>query len=399
MKFYSVLMALLIFLLPSTQMAAQEQRVLTLYFSGTGMDQNMWQESTSAFGQAETVASLHYNQIVGENQFKGIVDGFSGLEMAVPDWDNNFAAAIGQLRPAFTDVSCEQCITLNLVGFSRGAVSTMHMAHQLISDAANVSLAEKIAKINIMVFDPVPGDLTLNDEHFNLPAQVANFIGFYSEDERTSFFSPVFPVAIRASGFPQTNLHFYSVPGSHETMVGSRRSDGHAHENLPLIEEAGDEDSLAYLSELLELTTRTILGSEAWGQVRYTERITPEIAGLDQIEIQFNTGMEATYTTDNRDLYAGMREFSFLDPSNIISPTEAWSDGFFLSGRCRSEVSRFFSANNNPRCVYVGPFTGSLLGIPNKSLDQIEALSPLNATDGSGEYKLWNLIESFYLPN
>lgn len=186
--------------------------------------------TSSAFGRPETVATLHhFQQVESDEHYKGIVDGFSGIEMVNPNWDNSSTSALEKLEPIFEQLSCSKCITLNLMGFSRGAVSTMYLAHQLSTDPTHSALNEKIEKINIFVFDPVPGAPILSSANFNLPSNVANFVGFYSEDERTNLFSPVFPKPTSIDGSLATRVHLFSVPGSHETMVGSIKKDGHAH--------------------------------------------------------------------------------------------------------------------------------------------------------------------------
>jgi len=372
--------------------AQDQETVFTLYFSGTGMSSDMWEGTSSAFGRPETVATLHYfQQAESGGHYKGIVDGFSGIEMVNPNWDNNLTRALELLKPVFDPLSCSKCITLNLMGFSRGAVSTMYLAHQLSTDPTHSALNEKIRRINILVFDPVPGAITLSSANFNLPSNVANFIGFYSEDERTNLFSPVLPKPTSIDGSLATRVHLFSVPGSHETMVGSIKKDGHAHNDNFLGREVEDIDSLNHLSRTLKLVIRAILGSSEWGDVKFDAGDWLEAADVNQLKSILEEEIGAIYDAANIDLYANMRNQSFLDPTGIFSPTEAWSSKFILGEACRP---KFDSASTNARCVYVEPFAG-ILGFPNTSLESVDKIVPLNRQNANEEYEVWRLLESY----
>jgi hypothetical protein len=376
----------------STTFAQDQEAVFTLYFSGTGMTGDMWEGESSAFGRPETVATLHhFQQVESDGQHKGIVDGFSGIEMVNPNWSNTSRSAIEKLEPVFDQLNCSKCITLNLMGFSRGGVSTMYLAHQLSADPVHSALNDKIRKINILVFDPVPGAITLSSANFNLPSNVGNFIGFYSEDERSNLFSPVFPKPASIDGSLATHVHLFSVPGSHETMVGSIKEDGHAHNDNFLGREVEDIDSLNHLSRALKLVIRALLGSPEWGEVQFETGAWSDTADANQLKSILEEEISAIYEFANIDLYANMRNQSFLDPTGIFSPTEAWSSMRILGEACRLKLD---SASTNARCVYVEPFDG-MLGFPNSSLEGADKIVPLNGRNEDGEYGIWRLIESY----
>ena len=112
-------------------------------------------------------------------------------------------------EPALCD--CEGvCITLNLVGFSRGAVSTIHFAHKISTDPDYLYIKSKLKKINVLAFDPVPGDPGLTQRIFNLPGGV-EYLGFYAIDERSLLFSPAFPYPKPEDDQP---VSYFTVPVS-----------------------------------------------------------------------------------------------------------------------------------------------------------------------------------------
>ena len=73
---------------------------------------------------------------------------------------------------------------LNLVGFSRGAASTMVVAHDALS--STWAVRDRIKSVNIMAFDPVPGqaDGCVPREAFHLDPLVKNYVGLYGRDEQ-----------------------------------------------------------------------------------------------------------------------------------------------------------------------------------------------------------------------
>jgi hypothetical protein len=311
--------------------------------------------------------------------------------MVNPNRSNTSRSAIEKLEPGFDQLNCSKCITLNLMGFSRGAVSTMYLAHRLSADPAHSALNDKIGKIKILVFDPVPGSITLSSANFNLPSNVGNFIGFYSEDERSNLFSPAFPKPASIDGPLATHVHLFSVPGSHETMVGSTKEDGHAHNDNFLGREVEDIDSLNHLSRALKLVIRALLGLPEWGEVQFETGAWSDAADANQLKSILEEEISAIYEFANIDLYANMRNQSFLDPTGIFSPTEAWPSMRILGEACRLKLD---SASTNVRCVYVEPLNG-MLGFPNSSVEGADKIVPLNGRNEDGEYGVWRLIESY----
>ncbi len=371
-------------------------QTVTLYFSGTTMNSTMWRYQSSPFSRPETIAILHKFQKAGENypgHHKGIVDGFEGLEAAVPNWQKNFNKAIDILTPVINE--CEgKCIRLNLVGFSRGAVSTLHMVNQLFNNPQYALIKDKIKKTNVLVFDPVPGDAGMSAGTFILPANV-EYIGFYSNDERSALFAPVFPDRAVKADVSNPLIRFFTVPGSHETMVGSTKIDGHLHDLFGINLGFEDTENLNHVSSALKIIATEIMGSSDWGHVRFDADFDPDLnldwyAGetdiallqqklSNQIDAMYGEPVPASY-------YLGMRKASF----DLL--TEAWGKVFFVDGCWTGSL--IYSPVSNLRCVYFGPYSGRLfgkLGLSNGSINDVANAMQLK-TRANESYEIWNLI-------
>ncbi len=160
------------------------------------MNSAMWNPALSPFRRAETVASLHHFQ-------KGwqLADAVNPTlaELLGRGWNDIFNEAKALLLPVM-DKCTGECIILNLVGFSRGAVSTMHFAQQILT---HPNYKARIKKTNILVFDPVPGNPLIDARYFNLQPDV-EYLGFYAADERSALFAPVLPARPVAADPPVT---------------------------------------------------------------------------------------------------------------------------------------------------------------------------------------------------
>lgn len=155
--------------------------------------------------------------------------------------------------------------------------------------------------------------------------------------------------------------------------------------------EVEDIDSLNHLSRVLKLVIRAILGSSEWGKVQFDAGVWLEAADVNQLKSILEEEISEIYGSANIDLYANMRNQSFLDPTGIFSPTEAWSSMLIFGEACRPKLN---SASTNARCVYVEPFDG-ILGFPNSSLEGVDRIVPLNRKNESDEYEIWQLLESY----
>lgn len=390
-----------------------DNEIVTIYFAGSTGSGTMWTPELSNFGRSETVATLHHFQKDKSdpgfsNHHKVMINGMPQIVSEL-NWNAKWMEAYNALLPILDE--CEgECITLNLVGFSRGSVSAMHFATDI---AEHANFIGRIAKINILVFDPVPGDIFIKARYFNLPANI-EYLSFYAIDERSLGFASVFPYR----GSPTNPLiNFFSVPGSHETMVGSIKTDGHTHN----FSDANEDPDLGHLSHTLKIVATEMLGSSDWGHVRFRQ---PNMDGgveeenfaeleldwykndtnLSLLKERFNGEVSAVYDYNG---YDDMHKDSFIEFTDV---REAWAGEACWLVPLASE--------DNPRCVYFqtdkreedctkkfpGPCTdcNCTLGAANTSLDDTDLTSiltplhrkeiDLNDSALPEEYKIWNLI-------
>jgi hypothetical protein len=410
MKSKIIFSTMLVSCLMTTSANAVDQ-VVTIYFGGTTMTQAMYDPADSPFDRSETVATLHECQKTGtvgdHNHTTGMINGI-GLGWNILDalnpsifsgrgWDEIFLEAKAVLDPVAIACVEAPCITLNLVGFSRGAVSAIQFAHNVLSTNIYPVIKTSIRKTNILVFDPVPGDFLLDRRYFNLPLNV-EFLGFYSADERTAQFSPVFPAKPIADNTP---INFFTVPGSHETMVGNAWENGH----VDLLER--HRDSLGHVSSVLKIIATEVMGSSEWGHVRFDQGPSPcpdldwyeDEKNIDQLEKTFTDEIVAMYSQPLPvNYYRNMHHSSFVGLVGV-GLLEAYSP---VLG-CLSPLTpaQFLAGlQHQPRCAYNSPagYSGSWpygLGIANYAFrdEEDSSLAPrLTKKDGNGNYEIWELI-------
>lgn len=102
--------------------------------------------------------------------------------------------------------------TINMVGWSRGAITCFMIAHALQENARTRRIG-----INIFAFDPVPGPGNFNDPNkVTLPPNVQVYAAVVQEDERRKIMRPVLISADEAAG---VKAKFYYMPGGHSTPV------------------------------------------------------------------------------------------------------------------------------------------------------------------------------------
>ncbi len=371
--------------------ALADNEVVTIYFAGSTGTSTMWQPELSRFGRSETVATLHHFQKDNSdpdfsNHHKIIVNGITVPLADKTDWDAAWIQAYNALLPILS--KCEgECITLNLVGFSRGGVSAMHFATDI---STHIKFKGRIEKFNILVFDPVPGDNSFPYSNvFNLPAN-AEYLGFYAVDERSFGFAPVFPY--RGSP-PNSLINFFTVPGSHETMVGSIKTDGHAHN----FSDANEDPSLAYLSQTLKIVATEMLGSSDWGHVRFRQPLED-----GDVEETYSAELDLNWYYNDTNLSVLKDRFNkkMVDIYNYNAYVKMRASTFSaLFQDCESDIVKA-----KARCVYyqTEEWPDDTLGSANTSLNNRNLslfLSPLSQKEVkfiddlfSEEYKIWNLI-------
>ncbi|TDF79004.1 hypothetical protein [Pseudomonas sp. H9] len=105
---------------------------------------------------------------------------------------------------------------INMVGWSRGAVSCHMLANALLADEELKHLP-----VNIFALDPVPGLGNFDSHRVRLGENVKQYVGFFCRDERSKGFACVIPET-----HASTQCHVYPIAGRHATLVGNASADG-----------------------------------------------------------------------------------------------------------------------------------------------------------------------------
>ena len=130
---------------------------------------------------------------------RGVVSGYG--------WEHNVDHTMAVLN-----ATLDLPRTINLVGWSRGAITCFMIAHAL-----NENPRTKPIAVNICAFDPVPGPGNFHDpEKVTLPANVKKYVAIVEQDERRKIFKPVL---IDEDDAPGMKTRFYYMPGGHGTGV------------------------------------------------------------------------------------------------------------------------------------------------------------------------------------
>jgi hypothetical protein len=305
--------------------------VITIYFCGTGITSE-WSEketahnwnNTSGFWTPELVSSLYKVQLTdqgyqpGYQHYKHIVNGVgTGVNLPLADvlaqgFSSNpinprgWAVCLREGKDYLEQVALanDRDIILNVIGHSRGGVLAIWLAHEAQSIA-------RVKAINIIAYDPVPGDkISPSPEIFVLGEKVKNYIGFYAEDERTMLFEPMIPIAET----DKTNVWLIRVPGSHETLVGNYQRDGHSTDFHATdwweLTETWLKDELWPASRLTAAVTQELLGSKNWGGVRYSWQYRQ--GGIDQRQSNLLLWADQMRSAEAQKYYEYMRTVSFL---------------------------------------------------------------------------------------
>lgn len=295
--------------------------VITVYFCGTRCTAEMWQSSKSVFGKPELVATLFKRQYTEKdsihNYYKHIVNGVGtggGLNVlaqgfpslpGVRGWNVCLGEATSYIFNLLPEVRGK--IYLNIVGFSRGGILAM-----MLADAYKD--VDAISRINILAFDPVPGDdFDKNYSKYLLSPKVNHYIGLYAEDERTRYFQPIIPMVASSN----TKFWIFTMPGSHETMIGNIQKGGHSEGHKNVIDIVGYRyDKIPYLLNVVfisHVVATEVFYSKEWGNVRFN-------LPWDRSKELFMNKYELIYNYND---YEDMRTISFL-----AAPTELRDDPF-----------------------------------------------------------------------
>jgi len=102
--------------------------------------------------------------------------------------------------------------TINMAGWSRGAITCFMIAHALYENPRTSGI-----EVNIFAFEPVPGPGNFDDpDKVTLPPNVKRYAAIVEQDERRKIFKPALTEADEAPG---VKTRFYYMPGGHSTPV------------------------------------------------------------------------------------------------------------------------------------------------------------------------------------
>ena len=111
-----------------------------------------------------------------------------------------------------------QIKTVNLFGFSRGAVTAIEVANELAK-------IDEIENINIFAVDPVYGSIINYSPQLTESNKINMFIGIYAVYEESYLFNAIIPLNYKGviHNIPHKNNHAFFLPCLHETLVGNSR--------------------------------------------------------------------------------------------------------------------------------------------------------------------------------
>jgi len=137
--------------------------------------------------------------------FRGVIDGYG--------WEHNVEHTMAVLS-----ATIDLPRTINMVGWSRGAITCFMIAHALLQEPRTSGI-----EVNIFAFDPAPGPGNFDDPNkVTLPANVKCYSAVVQQDERRKIFKPVLINADDADG---CKTKFYYMPGGHSTGVFRTKSE------------------------------------------------------------------------------------------------------------------------------------------------------------------------------
>lgn len=191
---------------------------------------------------------------------------------------------------------------INIVGFSRGAVTAIAFANKIALDAQF-----KDVPVNIFAIDPVSGPAWYKDI-FLLENNVEKFVGLYAQHEFSSQFEAIIPVASEKN--LKTHISYLLFPGKHGSMVGDDYST-----------EASDPSALRSTGKIIKhLACEFLLDNGTQLKNAYQlskasllEEYALLVANFKKYEeigqnITYTTNSSASYYNYKRTVYKGSKE-------------------------------------------------------------------------------------------
>lgn len=154
----------------------------------------------------------------GHGFLRGVTSSTGNAHAAITGdgWDDNIRHAIATIADVFPGGSG----TINMVGWSRGAVTCLRMANWIrdfLGDGFD---------INIFAIDPVAGldsGTRLHDTYY-IPPTVKNYIAVLALDEARGDFKPQDMSRMQVANIMSTNVAFLPFPGVHNTVVVQKKT-------------------------------------------------------------------------------------------------------------------------------------------------------------------------------
>lgn len=172
-----------------------------------GVGSSATPEQRGLAAQAKTPGTVDPVSGLRQSSWFGAVKATAGGVISGDGWEQNVLHTMAVL-----EATIDLPRTINLVGWSRGAIACFMIAHALKENPRTTGI-----EVNIFAFDPVPGPGNFDDpDKVSLPANVKNYAAIVQQDERRRIFKPVL---IDADSVPGLKTRFYYMPGGHSTGV------------------------------------------------------------------------------------------------------------------------------------------------------------------------------------
>lgn len=175
--------------------------------------QRKWRMPWSSTPTAERMSDFR-KEFVGETP-----SNYQATGLALgKGWDDN----VYRLTWMLTHLKFEQGLpidTINMVGWSRGAVTCIKQANKL-HEVFGTTL-----KVNIFAIDPVPGGYnTITDDIRYIPPNVKDMLVVLAMDDDRGNFQPLdihelLVMRPQTGSAPAPNVHFLPLPGNHGSVV------------------------------------------------------------------------------------------------------------------------------------------------------------------------------------
>ena len=356
-------------------------------------------------------------------------------------WDYRLHEALDTNRTTdlfhIMDANRNSPIILNILGHSRGGILAMMLAHKVSKLQRRYNSTgdlkpeySKFLKINIITFDPVPGnpnEIGLFDnishkfmkshEYFKLSPRVSNYVGFYAKDERQNLFEAVIP-----HHTTETKSWLLALNGAHQTLVGNPRKDGHKYDPLASQDysrvltvgsidgyHSTEDTSATDVGIVTSIIARELLSTADWGHVRFKTSWRSNHPGLHygSANCEDNERNCARYFMDRYTSHVNMSMETRSVMRSVTNPRhsviipegglQAWD---FTANQCSIRITNHpqFSTHGTEhgKCTFKVGADGDLEHV--SLIDRSPDLSGSGITDETAEEVCQRLVEFTNLP-